>query len=180
MTAARQPFIHHCLYPPTYVALALLYRSRMRDRSGALWIDGAIGALAVGAIAAAVVFDAVLSSTGGSVVTVAMGLAYPLGDLVMLALVVGVLVMTGWRKAGAWGWIASGLAVFSLADSLYLYGTAQGTYQAGVVYDAGWPLAALLVAYGAWTPAGQLPTKARNSRSVILLRSPSRSPRSDC
>jgi hypothetical protein len=29
------------------VALALLYRSRMRDRSGALWIDGAIGALAV-------------------------------------------------------------------------------------------------------------------------------------
>jgi diguanylate cyclase (GGDEF)-like protein len=156
-------------YPPTYAALALIYRSRMRDRSSALWIDGAIGALAVGAIAAAVVFEAVLNSTGGSVVTVAMGLAYPLGDLVMLALVVGVLAMTGWRKAGAWAWIAGGLAVFAFADSLYLYGTAQGTYQAGVVYDAGWPLAALLVAYGAWTPEGPPRTKARNSRSVILL-----------
>ncbi len=156
-------------YPPTYTALVLLYRSRMRERSGVMWIDGAIGALAVGAVAAAIVFEAVLNSTGGSVVTVAMGLAYPLGDLVMLALVVGVLVMTGWRRAGSWAWIAGGLAVFSLADSLYLYGTAEGTYQAGVVYDAGWPLAALLVAYGAWTPASPLRTKARASRGAILL-----------
>ena len=59
----------------------------------------------------------------------------------MLGLVVGVLAMTGWRKAGAWGWIAGGLALFAVSDSLYFYGIAVGTYQEGVIYDAGWPLA---------------------------------------
>ena len=54
------------IYPPVYAALVLLYRSRIRGRSAALWIDGAIGALAVGAIGAAVVFDAVLESAEGS------------------------------------------------------------------------------------------------------------------
>ena len=53
------------VYPPVFVALLLLYRSRIRGRSAALWIDGAIGALAVGAIGAAVVFDAVLQAAGG-------------------------------------------------------------------------------------------------------------------
>ena len=53
------------IYPPIWAALVLLYRSRIRGRSGALWIDGAIGALAVGAIGAAVVFDAVLTRSRG-------------------------------------------------------------------------------------------------------------------
>ena len=47
------------------MALLLLYRSRIRGRSASLWIDGAIGALAVGAIGSAVVFDAVLEAAGG-------------------------------------------------------------------------------------------------------------------
>ena len=127
------------IYPPIWAALVLLYRSRIRGRSGALWIDGAIGALAVGAIGAAVVFDAVLDSVDGAGLAAATNLSYPIADVVMLGLVVGVLAMTGWRKAGAWGWIAGGLALFAISDSLYFYGIALGTYEEGVIYDAGWP-----------------------------------------
>jgi hypothetical protein len=83
------------IYPPVYAALVLLYRSRIRGRSGALWIDGAIGALAVGAIGAAIVFDAVLESADGAALSVVTNLSYPLADLVMLGRVVGVLAMTG-------------------------------------------------------------------------------------
>ena len=74
------------VYPFVCAALVLLYRSRFRGRSGALWIDGAIGALGVGAIGAAIVFDAVLNAADGrsGVVT---NLGYPLADLVMLGLV---------------------------------------------------------------------------------------------
>ena len=157
------------VYPPVYAALVLLYRSRIRGRSGALWIDGAIGALAVGAIGAAVVFDAVLESVGGAGLAAATNLSYPLADVVMLGLVVGVLAMTGWRRAGAWGWIAGGLAMFAVSDSLYFYGIALGTYEEGVIYDAGWPAAVLLLAYGAWTPASPLRAEAARARREILL-----------
>ena len=157
------------VYPPIWAALVLLYRSRIRGRTTALWIDGAIGALAVGAIGAAIVFDAVLKSAEGGALAVATNLSYPVADVVMLGLVVGVLVMTGWRRAGAWAWIAGGLAVFAAADGLYFYGIAVGTYEEGVIYDAGWPLAALLLAYGAWTPESPLRAGLDRARREILL-----------
>ncbi len=156
-------------YPFIYVALVLLYRSRIRPRSAALWIDGAVGALAVGGLGAAIVFQAVLKSTGGSTAAIATDLSYPLADLMLLGLVVGVLAMTGLRRGGAWAWIAGGLAVFVVCDSLYLYGTAVGSYEAGVIYDAGWPAAALLVALGAWTPATSFRAEASSERRGILL-----------
>ncbi len=157
------------VYPPVYAALVLLYRARIRGRSGALWIDGAIGALAVGAIGAAVVLDAVLGSVDGAGLAAATNLSYPIADVVMLGLVVGVLAMTGWRRAGAWVWIAGGLAMFAVSDSLYFYGIALGTYEEGVIYDAGWPAAVLLLAYGAWTPASPLPVAAVRARREIML-----------
>ncbi|HYH89930.1 MAG TPA: diguanylate cyclase [Solirubrobacteraceae bacterium] len=157
------------IYPPVYAALVLLYRSRMRGRSRALWIDGAIGALAAGAIGAAIVFDAVLESAAGSALGVATNLSYPLADVLMLGLVVGVLAMTGWRKAGAWAWIAGGLAMFAVSDSLYFYGIAVGSYEAGVIYDAGWPTAAALLAFGAWTPAKRSRSEPGEDRHGILF-----------
>ena len=157
------------IYPPIWAALVLLYRSRIRGRSGALWIDGAIGALAVGAIGAAVVFDAVLNSVDGAGLSAATNLSYPIADVVMLGLVVGVLAMTGWRESGAWAWIAGGLAMFAVSDSLYFYGIALGTYEEGVIYDAGWPLAVLLLAYGAWTPESPVRAGLAGERRPILL-----------
>ena len=85
-------------YPFIYMALVLLYRSRIRPRSAALWIDGAVGALAVSGLGAAIVFQAVLKSTGGSTAAIATDLSYPLADLMLLGLVVGVLAMTGLRR----------------------------------------------------------------------------------
>jgi diguanylate cyclase (GGDEF)-like protein len=156
-------------YPPVYAALVLLFRARVRGGDSTLWIDGATGALAIGALGAAVVFGKVLESTGGAAATVATNLTYPLADLLMLGLVVIVLAMTGWRRAGAWGWIAGGLAVFAVSDVFYLYGTSVGSYEAGVVYDAGWPLAVLLVAYGAWTPASPIKAKDATTWRAIAL-----------
>ncbi|MGI8593128.1 MAG: hypothetical protein ACR2ML_01955, partial [Solirubrobacteraceae bacterium] len=112
------------LYPPMYAGLALLLRSRVRGAHATFWVDGLIGALAVGALAAAFVFHAVLQSTGGSPAAIATNLAYPLADLLLGALVVGVLSVTGWRLNSAWAWLATGLAVFVITDSLYLYRTA--------------------------------------------------------
>ena len=76
-------------YPIVYVAVAMLLRARIARFHASLWVDGALAALAVGALSAAVVFQSVLASTGGDPIEVATNLAYPLGDLILLGMVDG-------------------------------------------------------------------------------------------
>lgn len=141
------------LYPLAYAGVVLLFRSRVARLGLSLWVDGLIGALSVAALAATVVFQAVMTATGGAALGVATNLAYPLADLVLVAFVVGALAMTGWSLQSAWAWLAAGLLVFAATDALYLYGTAVGSYAPGDLIDAGWPLAALVIAIAAWLPA---------------------------
>jgi diguanylate cyclase (GGDEF)-like protein len=140
------------LYPPAYVAMYLLLRSRVGKLRDSLWLDGFIGALAVAALGTAVVFQAVLHATGGPPGAVATNLAYPLADLTLSGLVVWGLAMTGWRPGRTWGLIAAGLLVFSASDCAYLYETAVGTYVHGSVTDLGWVAGALFLAWAAWQP----------------------------
>ena len=46
------------VYPPAYVAIVLLLRSRAGGLRSSLWLDGVIGGLAVAAVGTAVVFQA--------------------------------------------------------------------------------------------------------------------------
>jgi two-component system cell cycle response regulator len=141
------------LYPFFIGGLAVLRGARGGAADRGLWVDAAIGALAVAALGATLLFHAIVGSTGGSPATVATNLAYPLADLLLLGLAAGVLAMSGCKLNSAWGWIAGGLAAFAAADAVYLYETAVGSYVPGRLVDAGWPLAALMVAYAAWLPA---------------------------
>ena len=115
-----------------------------------------IGSLAVAALGAAVVFDKVLSTTDGSALVVATNLAYPLADLLLLSLVVAMFGLTGWRFDATWALVALGFAVFAIADSVYLYETAAGTYVEGGPLDVGWPAALVLIACSAWQPIRKL------------------------
>jgi two-component system, cell cycle response regulator len=141
-------------YPPAYVALGLLVRAKTHTFRASSWLDGVSGALAVAAIAAAVVFQAVLSSVAGSSsATVAWNLAYPLADLLLLGVLVISAALTGWRVDRAWGLLAGGLLLFAFTDSMYLYRAAAGTYVDGGILDAGWLAACILFAYATWQPA---------------------------
>jgi diguanylate cyclase len=85
-------------YPLAYAGLVLLVRARVERFHRALWLDGLIAALAVAALSAAVVVHAVSNSLGDApTAEVAVNMAYPLGDLGLLALVVALLAMTGWK-----------------------------------------------------------------------------------
>src|SRR5262249_48418241 len=140
------------LYPPAYVAMYLLLRSRIGKLRDSLWLDGFIGALAIAALGTAVVFQAVLHATGGPPGAIATNLAYPLADLTLSGLVVWGLAMTGWRPGRTWGLIAAGLLVFSASDSAYLYQTAVGTYVHGSLTDLGWIAGGVFLAWAAWQP----------------------------
>jgi two-component system, cell cycle response regulator len=148
-------------YPFAYVALALLLRRRVHHLHGSLWLDGIIGGLVVSALGAAVVFDAVLDTTGGSKLVVATNLAYPLLDLLLFAMLIGVIALNGWRLDRTWTLVAAGFASFAVADSIYLYQTAAGTYVEGTLVDVGWVAASVFLACAAWQPARKI-QEARN------------------
>ena len=140
-------------YPPAYVALVLLLRSRVRELRSSLWLDGVISGLAVGAVGTAVVFPAILGALdGASHAAVATNIAYPLLDLTLMGMVVWALAMTGWHPGRTWGLVSAGLLVFSVSDCLYLYETAVGSYSNGSPTDLGWIGGCVLLAWAAWQP----------------------------
>jgi two-component system, cell cycle response regulator len=137
-------------FPPVYVGIALLFRARVRGIGMGLWIDGAALALAAGSLASAVLVEAVLDTTEGATSTVVTNLAYPLGDVFLLALIIGAFSLTGWRPGWAWLLVAAALGVFAFGDSIYLFQTAQGTYVEGTLLDLTWPVALFLLAAAGW------------------------------
>ena len=91
-----------------------------------------------------------LEHAEGATLAVATSLAYPLTDLILLAVGVGALAGTGWRLDRTWALLAAGILAFWFADSMYLVKTAEGTYEAGGWFDAGWWVGLLLIALAAW------------------------------
>ncbi len=148
-------------YPLAYVAVILLVRSNIRDFARSLWLDGLIAALAVAALGTAVLFQAVLDATEGTSAAVATNLAYPLADILMVALILGVFALTGWRPGRMWLFLGFGMAVNAVADGIYLYEAAAGTYIEGTILDTLWPASTLLLAVAAWQ-------RTRGSQTIRL------------
>jgi diguanylate cyclase (GGDEF)-like protein len=140
-------------YPASYAAVVLLVMRRgMRPPLG-VWLDGVIAALAAAAVAAALLFGPILAtSVEGTPAAIATNLAYPVGDLLLVGLVVAVLGLGGWRLDRLWIVLGLGLILNGIADSWYLARYAQGTYVDGELLDSLWPAASLLVAWAAWQP----------------------------
>jgi two-component system cell cycle response regulator len=156
-------------YPIVYVAVALLLRARVARFYAALWVDGALAALAVAALSAAVVFERVLETTGGAPLEVATNLAYPLGDLILLGMVTGGVALTGWKPGRTWGALAASFVLFGVSDGIYLWGNATGTWEAGSVFEAGWPAATLLLAWAAWLPPQHVRPRPLEGRRMLVV-----------
>ena len=157
----------YLLFPVLALAgMLALVRSRAAA-SPTLLVDGVTVALAVGALSAAIVFQSVLAHASGAPVAVATALAYPLTDLVLLAVGVGALAGSRWRLDRSWALLAGGVLTFWFADSMYLVRTAAGTYEAGGWFDAGWWVAAVAIAVAAWQePAPRTPARDDSLRLI--------------
>jgi two-component system, cell cycle response regulator len=148
--------LYIAFYPATYAALVLLIRSRLREARASLWLDGLVAVLAVCAVGEVALFapmaQASLEDGLATPLQVATDLAYPVGDMLMLSLVMGVFALTAWRPGRAWTMIGLGLTAMAVADSIYAYQSSQGAYIEGGLLDAMWPAATLLVGFAAWEP----------------------------
>ena len=141
-------------YPASFVALVLLLRARIPHLEPLAWVDGLIGALAVAGVAAALIFPPVLEALGGHAFGVAVSLAYPCADLVLLGLLSGAFAASKWRVRGPWLLIGLALLLFGAADVVYLSVGGQST-EALNLASVGWPLAFLLLAVASWLPSAE-------------------------
>ncbi len=149
------------IYPFTYAGVALLVRSRLPSWRTSMWLDAIIAAGAVSSVCVGLVVSAVAGSAVGSpAIQLLTDLAYPVGDLILLGLVIGAIGLGGWTLDRTWLALGGGFLAFTVTDGLFLVKTAQGTYQVGTIIDAGWLLCAVLVAVAAWQPDVP-PTQAR-------------------
>jgi len=139
-------------YPLAYVGIVLLLRTPGRALSGTLWLDGVTASLAAATLGAAILVELVLETTEGSTATVVTNLAYPLGDLLLLSAVFGVFSLRSWRPGLRWLLLGLGLLSTALADAVYLFQSAEGTYVEGTWVDVLWPTALLAIAAAAWAP----------------------------
>jgi two-component system cell cycle response regulator len=159
------------LYPGLFAGLLLLYRESAgaRKPDTVLWADAAVGGLALAAVAATLVYGPLKGAFSGSPGEIATGLAYPLADLSLLAVTGSVVMLTGRRLRGGWACIAVALGIFAITDALYLYTNAIGTYGDGWWFDAGWPIAALLMASAAWLPSSRATPRDDAAAGTIAL-----------
>ena len=149
-------------YPFAVPALLLLAHNRRGgEASRVSWLDGAIGGLGIAAAGAAAAFAPIVEATGGSALAIATNLAYPLGDLLLVALVIGLVCPAAIRVDRTWLALGLGFAVFGVTDSVYLFQVADGSYAVGTILDAGWVLGAAVLASAAWIPETSRRTAAR-------------------
>lgn len=110
-------------------------------------LSGAIVALALLFMAWQFGLAKVYESSSAGPLAQAIGLAYPIGDIITATVLVVALQRARRADVGRLTLLLGGLAFNALADSAFAYMTADGTYGAlGSVLDTGWIVGYLMIA----------------------------------
>jgi diguanylate cyclase len=156
-------------YPIAYVGIFLLARDALPRRgASAIWLDGIIAALGVAALGAVTVIATIDRENAGDWGDKVTNLAYPVGALVLVTMLVAVFAVQGWRPARAWWALGLGLALFAVADSIYSIQALEETYVTGTVLDSLWMIGTLFMGTAAWQASPAVPAASRTTQPVIV------------
>ncbi|HEV3212228.1 MAG TPA: EAL domain-containing protein [Acidimicrobiales bacterium] len=131
------------------VGVAMLTQRNFGAVAMSTRLDGAITGLAIGATAGMLWFDRVLS-VSGKPLEVAVGMAYPLMDLVILVLLFSALAPLRYRPGRSTLLLMAGVGFFVVGDVVYLNQLAAGSYVQGTLLDTSWVIGIWLMGLAAW------------------------------
>lgn len=169
-------------FPVAYLALVLMVRRESSKLVPATWLDGAVAGLGAAALCATFAFHSIEQLAGGGAATVATNLAYPLGDVLLLAMVVGGTALLSGSRRGSWHLVAAGCLLNAVGDTFNLFESLGPRHLGAVADGIAWPAALLLMSMAAWvrparrdplahqaTPGFLLPGIGAASALVVLL-----------
>ncbi len=142
-------------YPLAFLGIGLLVRETVPNISKTILVDALIAALGVAALEASLVIAPISQGIHGNLPFIATNIAYPIGDGILVSLVVGVFAVRGWRPGRLWWTLGAGLLLFAGADSIYLLRVTSDDYVVGTPLDSLWAVAAFVMGLSAW--AGMSP-----------------------
>jgi diguanylate cyclase len=149
--------LYACFFPLAYAAVVLMLRKEIKRMLPATWLDGAVAGLGAAAVCAAFAFHAIVLSIGSNVsaFVVAVNLIYPIGDVLLLALVVGGTAVLPGRRL-PWLLVAAACGINSIGDTFNLFASSGASTPVGDVIDGiAWPTAILMISIAVWVPAGR-------------------------
>ncbi len=136
-------------YPALYVGLIALIRAHVPRFHPSMWLDGVIGALGATAVAVSVLLGPALTLGGEEAAAAAVTLAYPVADVLLLALLVAVGAILGLRRESVLLLLGAGIAANLAGDVVYLDLATAGVYVEGGPLDLVWLTGVLLLTLAA-------------------------------
>jgi hypothetical protein len=157
-------------YPLVVVALALLVRDRVPVFEFHRWLDGIVVMLVIATPWVALFLEPAADRSHASTLDAVVDFAYPLGDVVLVGAVLGVLAIMGWRARPMWFALAAAFTALGVADAVYSVDAIGGRYRSETAFDALWLAGILLIAFAAWLPhPGELePVEVTGWQAIAL------------
>lgn len=135
-------------FPLCYISLSMIIRREARGSQAGAWMDKIIAGLGVASIFAAYVVQSVLKAVGGVTLSSATSMAYPTGDLVLLALAVSGMAAVPKGRRQVLVLAAVAVSINAVGDTFNLL---QPNSELGYVTNAAaWPFALLILSISAW------------------------------
>ncbi|RYU12974.1 putative bifunctional diguanylate cyclase/phosphodiesterase [Nocardioides iriomotensis] len=157
-------YLYLAWYPLGYVAIFFLLTARVGRFPLSVWLDGLVAGAGAAALAAAVWFEPLTAQSPGTpLVEIVVNMAYPVFDLLLVCLLLGVAYIV---RTAAQAWLlvlGLGFAVTGVADVISAIQIVDGTYIEGGWIDTGWLWAVALLA------AACLPRRKVESVDALAL-----------
>ena len=157
-------------YPLSYAGIVGFASSKgQRKAPAGVWLDGLVAGAGLASIGAAAIFHQLLASATGSTAAVAAELAYPIGDLLLAALVVGAMTLRGWRLTRVWLMLGSSFLTLAVADCLYAVQVAAGSSAPSPMTNLLYVAAVGVLAAAAWQGGEERTGPRVGGLSVLLI-----------
>lgn len=127
---------------------------RNQDKSRRLeLIDTLVIALSGTTLLSTLFLNPAASEISGTQYEVFLTIVYPVGDLVLLLTVIGIVILQ--RLTSRNSLFLIGVTIFTVSDFYYLWLSQNDDYVFGSLSDAGWLLGFVLIAHSYWFPADE-------------------------
>ncbi|MFF2662603.1 putative bifunctional diguanylate cyclase/phosphodiesterase [Kitasatospora sp. NPDC058032] len=149
------------LFAPLAITGVLVLAQRPRSAAGwlCLLLDGWLVAGSLFTLSWSLALGRTAAGEAGSPLRLALNLAYPVLDILLVSLVVGLRFGGRDGNRAAVHTAMVGLAVTVLCDALFTSPELRSSYHSGELLDAGWFAGSLLLAWAPWSPRWRRPLR---------------------